>query len=245
MLGAVAVQGVSFPRAGHHLLVRQLFNYFSSFSVAYRLPLGRAYRIFSVYSSWASQHPFVYCDYYAHCRTVGCSDKRTTLQKNHDFNLDLELVAEKSYLVQIRDPYSAIISWYELAVARGWEGVRDGVDSWEIFLEAKLDFFRRFSHKWLTSDLPCRRLVIDYESLLNLPYETLEQVLRFMRPNEEIRADLLRRAIELPRVPRKVRAFRYHSDETEQYIRTLLRNDIADFEFAPTHREELCLNVFP
>ena len=82
------VQGVSFPRSGHHLLVNFLQRYFG----------GR----------------FAYCEYYNHCQQQPCANPANNLQKSHDFGLELPADGAGDYLLQYRHPLYSITSNYFL-----------------------------------------------------------------------------------------------------------------------------------
>jgi hypothetical protein len=77
---------VSFPRSGHHWLVRSLQTY--------GIP------------------DFSYCEYFSSCRTRPCTcDPPKKLQKAHIRAPDNLF---HKYIIGFRDPACAIISWYEL-----------------------------------------------------------------------------------------------------------------------------------
>jgi hypothetical protein len=78
------VQGVSFPRSGHHLLVKCVKQYFGK-------RLGYCGNVF---------------------RGQDFLSDGITLQKNHDFDLILPISSDARYLIQYRHPLEAIASWY-------------------------------------------------------------------------------------------------------------------------------------
>ena len=84
--------GVSFPRSGHHLLVRVLNKYFGP--------------------------KFVYCEYYNPadcCRAVPCEfADRVTFSKNHDYESCVPILTHQRYLIQYRAFVPAVVSDYEL-----------------------------------------------------------------------------------------------------------------------------------
>lgn len=95
---------VSFPRSGHHLLVRGLTE--------------------------ALSHRLIYCEFYngrhnfEHCEW-------TNLQKSHDFDLQLPFDEQYNYIILIRAFELAIDSWYANVIKyEGYEGdletFRDG-----------------------------------------------------------------------------------------------------------------------
>ena len=91
------VIGVSWPRSGHHLLVRLLTLYF-----------GETFR---------------YCDFYGGvdncCKTAPCTRADIHLAKSHDFDLALPQIADRKYLIQYRDFVPSVVSNFELHVRNG------------------------------------------------------------------------------------------------------------------------------
>ena len=86
---------VSFPRSGHHLLVRGMLA-----AVPERIVYSEFYK---------SAHNVTNCEF-------------VNLQKTHDFNLETPIVPDAHYIVQIRGFELAVESWYKLAVAEGHIG---------------------------------------------------------------------------------------------------------------------------
>src|SRR4030042_821818 len=78
---------VTFPRSGHHMLVRLLTRYYAG-------ELGPLQDSPKIQKLAAKHHyragKLCYCEYYDHCRTVPCSDTNTNFQKTHA--LDLKLI---------------------------------------------------------------------------------------------------------------------------------------------------------
>lgn len=86
---------VSFPRSGHHLLVRGLQSVLSN--------------------------ELVYCEPYQSVHHMDVSPF-TNVQKSHDFDLTEPINPELHYIVQIRGFELAVESWYEAALKEGYEG---------------------------------------------------------------------------------------------------------------------------
>lgn len=111
---------VTFPRSGHHALVNAVATI-----------AGDALK---------------YCEFYTHCNIVGCRDY-CNMQKNHDFDLKLQIPEGWNVIVQKRrEPICAIQSWFSLDVKGGV--VEDSRESWLRFKEEKMDFYERWNNKW-------------------------------------------------------------------------------------------------
>lgn len=80
---------VSFPRSGHHLLIRGLQAVFES-----ELVYSEFYK---------SEHNMENCPY-------------VNVQKSHDFDLDEVIDPELKYVVLLRDEDDSILSWYKQSI---------------------------------------------------------------------------------------------------------------------------------
>ncbi len=128
------IQGVSYPRSGHHLLVNCLLAYFGENPYFQRTdgikPIGQ------LLGAWN----FNYCDYYHHCNQVPCSHPATRFQKHHDYHYHWDSIFDENdqnesveakitmgstldplrsssqsrWIVQYRNPVDAIVSYYIL-----------------------------------------------------------------------------------------------------------------------------------
>jgi hypothetical protein len=63
--------------------------------------------------------------------------------KRHDFDLDVPILTDRWYVVQVRDPFEAIHSWAAM----------DGSDYRQVFRD-KLGYWSGFVRKWVLSDIP-------------------------------------------------------------------------------------------
>jgi len=94
--------------------------------------------------------------------------------KHHDQDGALEVDPNGHYLVQVRDPFDAVWSWYKMTV--DLDGIPDTIQSYRgIFLE-KLDYWTGFMRKWVLSDLP-NRVIVKYYDLVTHPAKSLRRVL--------------------------------------------------------------------
>lgn len=206
------VSGISWPRSGHHLLVRLLTGYFGA--------------------------RFVYCEFHqGHptdeslggcCRQMPCAHgSRVTLSKNHDFNLDVPQIPGHHYLLQTRAFEPSVVSNFELAV-RG--GRKDSADSFRRFVSSEFTYFRSFREKWVTSAFGRSKdvLHLPYEDLISDTQAVLALAIRHIAPDhvpdtERMRAVIAQvdaqkvaaRKVEVIKgagvhASRKVEAFRYY-----------------------------------
>lgn len=198
------VAGVSWPRSGHHLLVRFFDSYF-----------GRR---------------FLYCDFYPPetdcCRSFPCKwQDRITFSKNHDFELGITRTADVPYLVQYRTFWPSVVSNYELFLLAGQE---DSKELFQLFARDRLPAYLGFHEKWIEQPEPERMLIIKYEDLVADPFQHLVSVVRYCSPTEFVNLNRIaatiasiaaqtiidRRDVILPEAgivsPRKVEKFRYY-----------------------------------
>ncbi|CAN5471636.1 hypothetical protein BH10ACT2_BH10ACT2_11540 [soil metagenome] len=148
--------GVSFPRAGHHFLVRLL---------AAVLP-----------------DKLSYCEFYSPigcCRAVPCtrSDAGLRLQKNHDFELNLSTeLPDCWYVIQHREPVGAAVSDREFYVRVEGAAVGASHEDYEVWLARKAAHFVGFHRRWLRS--PTRNSIcIDYADLSANPADVVTRLL--------------------------------------------------------------------
>lgn len=147
------VANVSWPRSGHHLLIRLLGLYF-----------GRRFGYCERYGPSKRGH-------FDCCGAFPCEKRGlVTTSKNHDFGLESELPEAMPLIVQIREPLAAITSDFELYVANGNP---DTPARFEEFAMHRARVFRRFCRKWVAAERP-NRLVIDYDDLMTRTESVLE-----------------------------------------------------------------------
>lgn len=215
------VQGVSFPRSGHHLLVGHLRDYFSCVPCRGERFRELLLRIFG--GSRRRFQQFEYCNYYQHCGRHWCRNASTVFQKNHDLELTLPIHSGRFHLIQIREALPAIISWYELAIQRGWDNAVDSSDGWKRFFDQKLHFYLKFSAKWLAPEIGSFSLVSWYEQYVKDPVATLVPLIRVFAPAHEVRLDILQDVAGTNPDIRRVTDFRYYSSEMEAQVQALIR----------------------
>jgi hypothetical protein len=156
------VQGVSFPRSGHHLLVSFLHRYFGC--------------------------RFVYCEYYLHCRQLPCVNPANNLQKNHDFGLKLPTDGAGDYLLQYRHPLYAVTSNYFLhlrVLERGGASFKPGkepVRTWHEFAVREVNRWKNWIRKWVLENEHPGVWTLAYEDLLHRPVENLCHAVEFLCP---------------------------------------------------------------
>ncbi|MGO1117957.1 hypothetical protein ACTL6U_04605 [Rhodovibrionaceae bacterium A322] len=164
------VAGVSWPRSGHHVLVRTLERYFGE--------------------------KFAYCEFYSSkvdcCRTFPCSREGLNLSKNHDSDGKSVPTAGVPYLIQYRSLMASVISNYELYVRNG---NTDDIETFEVFARESAEKWARFITKWTGPAFPYEACEVAYEDLVQDPFATLSRVIGFFAPDDEVDEDLLQTVI--------------------------------------------------
>lgn len=170
--------GVSWPRSGHHMLVRMLQLYFRC--------------------------DFGYCDFYGGkpwvdeietcCKQIPCRHAgRIWLTKNHDFDLDLAQIEGQRYLIQYREFAPSVISNFELHVRNG------GADtplSFRKFASGEFSRYLGFIERWVHSDFARDQLTLNYTTFLSDPQTELARTVAFIRPDMAIDTHRIAQAIE-------------------------------------------------
>lgn len=147
------VANVSFPRSGHHLLIRLLARYF-----------GRRFGYCERYGP--SSKP----DRFSCCGAFPCAKRGLiSTSKNHDFEHTSVLPEGMRVIVQFREPVAAIVSDFELYVAGG---NADTDESFRRFAMVRTAAFARFRERWIDREVP-GRLLVDYDDLAARPADVL------------------------------------------------------------------------
>jgi len=143
---------ISFPRSGHHAVVTALLYYFNL-------------------------NGLNYCASYNCCSSIPCqNNKKKDLLFNisHDFKLNVKKDDDKKYLVGIRHPFDAIISWYYLEhrESASYETLK------KIFIN-KIKFYTNFIDKWIVYQSK-NIYIYDYNNFVEKPDEELTHMIQFL-----------------------------------------------------------------
>ena len=210
----IYIQGISFPRSGHHMLIRKITEYFSSIS---NTDVCIKHHSRKASNTDTDKNSFVYCEYYNACQTIPCIDKRCNFQKSHDFTLDLPLNTEQQYIVQIRSPIDSITSLFELSLKTGWYNLEDTQKCWELFFDNQLDFYKKFYNKWVAQ----KKNNIDifwYDSFLENPEPHLVRAIELLNNQHSIDMELIEKLCEDISLLSNHKKFRYYSILLEEKI---------------------------
>lgn len=148
---------ISFPRSGHGWLVDML-----------RMNYGTRLNYSESYVTNETRHEL--------CET-------TNLTKEHDLELELPVRRDCQYLVQLRNPVDAVLSWIEQRAKN--RGGLTGQERRELF-DRWMRFYVEWLKKWVLADLRAPRLIVTYESLRTWPIENLRRITRFLSDEDPI-----------------------------------------------------------
>ena len=183
------VQGVSYPRSGHHMLVSALKAYFGP--------------------------EFNYCsDIDLNCHCVPCRNSQgANFHKNHDHALTLNAsLPNAEYLIQFRRPLYSIVSNFYLALRSNPVVVKDTPECWQTFAEEEVDRWNLWMRKWVLENPNPRKHTVVYESVMENPVEELLRAVNFFSPqhtpDRARMARIIRRLDIRPR--RKLAEFPHH-----------------------------------
>lgn len=141
------VESISFPRSGHKFTTDLLHAYF-----------GPSFRYGAESPDWPAT-----------------PDPDVDFLKRHDFDLRVPIRTDRFYLVQVRDPFDAIWSWYQMTVRL--DGIEESVHSYRRIFSEKMDYWSAFVRKWVLSDIQ-NRLILKYRDLVTDPEKSLTEILR-------------------------------------------------------------------
>ncbi|WP_290653987.1 hypothetical protein [Idiomarina sp.] len=156
---------VSFPRSGHHRLIKILDMVCG---------LGNDYCEFYTCTSYNGKN--IDCcmsDKGWKKKDFSCgADKRNI--KCHDFDLNLNYSESFNYLVQLRHPFLSIESWFEMEKSKG-----KNLPCWEEFFEEKMEFWVDFIDKWVSRYGGCENVrILKYDDIASP--EELQEVVQFL-----------------------------------------------------------------
>lgn len=181
------VQGVSYPRSGHKLLVSLL-------AACFRTPAPERIEApgpVEELPGYFEAGPFSYCEFYGCCRSVPCR-RGALFRKHHDLAGDRESALERRsdfrYVVQYRHPVPTIVSDFERTpVEREWAGIAKArAFEWVAWME-----------KWALGWSGPNVLHVPYDDLVTKTRPTLVAVLAQMG-----------QAIDPARLPERLRFLR-------------------------------------
>jgi hypothetical protein len=197
------VQGISFPRSGHHMLVDVLKAYFGS--------------------------AFHYCGFYSLCDRRPCPEPSTNLQKNHDHRLDVPRDECRDYLIQYRHPLPAVASHYELRLRRAEIAQEDDcADLWRAYALEQVQHWKEWVHKWVLDNENPRALKLSYEQTMADPVTAFSAAVRLIAPDdpvdlERITEIAVRHAIS---ARRDLSEFRYYDADFFARLESLVRPEV-------------------
>lgn len=215
------IQGVSFPRSGHHLLTHCLTQYFAN--------------------------EFGYCsDVF---RDQQFQNPQITYQKNHDFDLNLPITPGMKYLVQYRHPLESLVSWYRWEVNNGiqaernygWRPLmnnyvplwnlythRDTRKRWTIFLKKRLPFWSKFVEKWFLNSNQSSLCYVNYSDLVQDSFTTISRVILFFDSETDLNTEKLHKIISENNIhPRNdIKNFKFFDPKVFQNIEKSLAHQI-------------------
>jgi hypothetical protein len=165
---------ISFPRSGQHLIERLLKH------------------IYNYYDKKCS-----YCEYYNCCNEIPCN-KNCLFQKNHDFDLNLELKIDEKFLILYRkDKIYQIESFFRLTIF-GAEVYNANVnyEDEKIFnnlincIKEQSKYYDDFVNKYIKSNKYKQTLIVEYDDFLFNYKDYIKQIILFLNLTNSENIDL-------------------------------------------------------
>lgn len=95
--------------------------------------------------------------------------------KHHDEDLTLPVESTQRYIVQVRDPFDSMHSWYDMT--RKLVGLRESRATFTGIFSEKLDYWSGFVRKWVLTEHP-NVWVFHYRDVVTQPVEALARMLQ-------------------------------------------------------------------
>ncbi|MFH1358882.1 MAG: sulfotransferase domain-containing protein [archaeon] len=227
------VQCICFPRSGHHLVVNILFKYFSK-DIDFMEVNGNKSRVY--FDKIIKAGDFYYCECYAHCHEFPCSDKKTNLQKNHDYDLDLGIDKKYKYIIIYRDVIESLISIYNYYLNKPYDlfkGMKiiDNNDGWKVFAKKTTEYWKGFIRKWITENEMQTKdvLFINYEEIIKNPLSIFINLIKFIDPGKNVNLYFLKEIIDRLSIKKrsKVQNFKYYNKDFYSRIKEEVKEEYS------------------
>ena len=227
---------VCFPRSGHHLLTNILFKYFSK---------NAEFLEFSGESSSKRCSEVInagnlfYCEYYNHCRSFPCTDKNTNFQKNHDYDLLLNIQKGYYYIVLYRNPIESIVSLYEHITSDPYKNkmfghaIGYGKSDWEAFAKEAMVYWKNFIKKWIFPNSNNEFLFVKYEDIIETPLITINEIIKFIDPNNSVDFRILIDSIKKIKIDKKrnLKEFKFYDSSFFKSLEDMIYYELKSLEF--------------
>ena len=147
---------ISFPRSGQHMTERILEEFHKVENISYS-----------------------YCKFYRCCNTVPCK-YNSVYQKNHDFNLSLEIKPNQKYLFLYRQNKLEQLEAYFRYSRRNKQNYKDSKEYLNLlkFCREKSSYYDSLVTKFVNNESD-NILCIDYNDYINHPSKTFHNIINF------------------------------------------------------------------
>jgi hypothetical protein len=153
---------------------------------------------------------FKFCEFYTCCQSAPCVHQNTIFQRNHDFELNVNIEPDAQYLLQFRHPLHSLVSHFEYRVNRGL--LSDTSKSWISHAAEWLRFFQAFVAKWIINNEYANIQIVTYVEILSDPVNAVADVIRYLAPDHNPEPERLNNLVKSVNVKpvRDPRTFRYY-----------------------------------
>ena len=166
-----AINIISFPRSGQHVLQAILKYVFENHDLKYS-----------------------FCEFYGCCRTVPCKDNKI-IQKHHDFNNKYKILPETKYVVLYKDDMILQLeTWYrfELKISNTDYKYPDLI----AFIKTHTQYYNNFKNKWVhTSN--SNILKIEYYDFVKNPVIYINKIMAHTRPSTILNQSIINKIPDL------------------------------------------------
>jgi hypothetical protein len=164
----MTIQLISIPRSGQHFTEAALRYYHELLNI-----------------------PFSYCEFYNCCKNIPCNKNSNALQKNHDFNLDIEIKDTNKYIFLYRENILQQIDAhfrYQTINQKIFYTNENIIEQFKDFVRSNKNYYINMYNKYLNQN-KSNILELEYDNLVTNFNEKFYELLAFL--NIEINEEFI------------------------------------------------------
>ena len=193
---------ISVPRSGQHMIESALRYYHQLLNI-----------------------PFHYCEFYGCCKTIPCNKNINAIQKNHDFELNIELKDNTKYVFLYRSNIlQQIDAHYRFHTQNKKIDYTNEniINDFKNFIQINKRYYKNIYNKYLNQN-KTNILDVEYDNIVNNFNDIFRKILIFF--NIDVNEDFIEQTkINIkPKIEYKI----YKTDKYYSYLNTYIKTELA------------------